>query len=79
LGLIWPLKGFTQGEGTTYTSASSNQHFFKVNFHSLVTIKLKLECLVIHCLDILKKSSFFDPKDENFEEKITLFKHISNH
>jgi hypothetical protein len=79
LGLIWPLKGLTQAEGTTCTSASSNQHFCKVNFHILVIKKSKLECFVIYCFDIFFKSPFFDPEDEKFEEKITLFKHISNH
>jgi hypothetical protein len=43
-----------------------------------MTQKSKLECFFTYFLDILKKSPFFDPKDENFEEKTILFKHISN-
>jgi hypothetical protein len=34
-----------------------------------MTQKSKLECFSTYFLDILKKSTFFDPKDEKFEKK----------
>ncbi len=59
MGLIWPLRGLTQGEGNNFISATSNQLFFKVNFHILMNKISKLEFFSTYFLDILKKIPFF--------------------